>query len=123
MKLKLLLILCLVSLGTRIVATEYHKKIVRLQNRTKEGSAMTRAPSKLAMQAEDINDCLYLTFRFSLNDADITIIDKYGNEVVKEQKSLIYEGRVITIPQSDGYPYSFEITSSTVNIEGEIVLE
>ena len=75
------------------------------------------------MQAEDIDDCLYLTFRFSLNDADITIIDKYGNEVVKEQKSLIYEGRVITIPQSDGYPYSFEITSPTVDIEGEVVLE
>ena len=34
------------------------------------------------VQAEDINDCLYLTFQFSLDDADITMLDKDGNEKV-----------------------------------------
>ena len=33
-----------------------------------------------SVQAEDINDCLYLTFQFSLDDADITMLDKDGNE-------------------------------------------
>ena len=33
-------------------------------------------------QTEDINDCLYLTFQFSLDDADITMLDKDGNEKV-----------------------------------------
>lgn len=35
-----------------------------------------------SVQAEDINDCLYLTFQFSLDDADITMLDKDGNEKV-----------------------------------------
>lgn len=34
------------------------------------------------LQTEDINDCLYLTFQFSLDDADITMLDKDGNEKV-----------------------------------------
>ena len=35
-----------------------------------------------SVQTEDINDCLYLTFQFSLDDADITMLDKDGNEKV-----------------------------------------
>lgn len=122
MRVKLLLMLVLISLEVGAWNSEKSRK-ARVRSDIRIGNHMKRIPAKFTMETEDINDCLYLTFRFSLNDADITIIDKYGNEVVKEQKSLIYEGRVITIPQSDGYPYSFEITSSKVEIEGEIVLE
>ena len=42
----------------------------------------TRIPFIFSVQAEDINDCLYLTFQFSLDDADITMLDKDGNEKV-----------------------------------------
>ena len=42
----------------------------------------TRIPFIFSIQAEDINDCLYLTSQFSLNDADITMLDKDGNEKV-----------------------------------------
>lgn len=122
MKAKLLLALFLVSLGLGAFASEHHKKKPHARYNVKEKVA-TRAPFKPSIQAEDINDCLYLTFQFSLNEADIIILDRNGNEVVKEQQTIIYEGRTISIPETDGYPYSIEITSPTVDIQGEIILE
>ena len=84
MKAKLLLMLLLVSLGLGAFASEEHKKPhahLKAQDRT----IMTRVPFEPLIQAEDINDCLYLTFQFSLYDTDVTILDKNGSEVVKEQ--------------------------------------
>ena len=65
MKAKLLLMLFLVSLSLGVF-----EKVA------------TRIPFIFSVQAEDINDCLYLTFQFSLDDADITMLDKDGNEKV-----------------------------------------
>ena len=45
-------------------------------------TALIGIPFIFSVQAEDINDCLYLTFQFSLDDADITMLDKDGNEKV-----------------------------------------
>lgn len=123
MKAKLLLTLFLVSLSFGCYASEHPKKKPHAYCKTQEKTVKTRSLFIPSVQAEDINDCLYLTFRFSLDNADITILDKDGNEVVKEEQTLLYEGRVIAIPQSDAYPYSIEIISPTVTIQGEIVLE
>jgi hypothetical protein len=123
MKAKLLLVLFLVSLGLGAFASEHHRKKSHVRCKAHHKAAMTRAPFDPSIQAEGINDCLYLTFQFSLSDADITILDKDGNEVVKEQQTIIHEGRTISIPETDGYPYSVEITSPTVDIQGEIILE
>lgn len=123
MKAKLLLMLFWVSLGLGVSASEHHKKKPRVRNNAVNRAIMVKSIFDPSIQAEDINDCLYLTFQFSLQDADITIIDKDGNEVIKEQQTIIYEGRIISIPMADAYPYSIEITSPTVDIEGEIVLE
>lgn len=122
MKAKLLLMLFLVSLGLGVFASERHKKpharceVERIKN-------MRRFSFDPSIQAEDINDCLYLTFQFSLDDADIIIIDKDGNEVVKEPQTIIYEGRTTVIQEADSYPYSIKIISPTVVIHGEIILE
>lgn len=123
MKAKLLLMLFLVSLGLGVYASESSKKRPRAYCKVEHKTAIKRSLFDPFVQTEDINDCLYLTFRFSLHDTDITVLDKDGNEVVKEQQAVIYEGRVIAIPQSDGYPYSIEITSPIVEIQGEVTLE
>ncbi len=123
MKAKLLLVLCLVSLGLGAFASERHKKVPRVHCKTHSREVMRRSLFEPSIQAEDINDCLYLTFQFSLNEADIIILDKDGKEVVKEQQTIIHEGRTISILETDGYPYSVEITSPIVAIQGEITLE
>lgn len=75
MKAKLLLMLFLVSLSLGVFASEHHQK-------KPHAVVATRIPFIFSVQAEDINDCLYLTFQFSLDDADITMLDKDGNEKV-----------------------------------------
>lgn len=122
MKAKLLLTLFLVSLDLGAFASEHHKKDPRVYCKVQNRMA-TRAPFEPSMQAEDINDCLYITFQFSLDDVDITIWDKDGNKVVKEQQTIIYEGYTTVIQESDGYPYSVEIVSPTVTIQAKIILE
>lgn len=123
MKARLLLMLFLIVIGEGTFASERPKKKTSAHCRTNRIEVMKRSIFEPSIQAEDVNDCLYLTFQFSLQDADITILDKDGNEVVKEQQTIIYEGRVIAISQSDGYPYSIEIISPMVSIQGEIVLK
>lgn len=123
MKAKFLFMLFLVSLCSGAFAAEHRKKTARVHIKIVGARVLTRTPFEPFMQAEDINDCLYLTFQFSLQDADITIIDKEGNEVIKEQQTIIYEGRIISIPMANDYPYSVEITSPVVEILGEVVLD
>lgn len=121
MRAKLLLMLFLVSLSLGAFASERRKRLrvcSKVQNKV-----MTRIPFETSIQAEDINDRLYLTFQFSLNGVHIVILDGEGNEVLKEQQTIIYEGRTIFISNADSYPYSIEIISPTVNILGEIALE
>lgn len=122
MKAKLLLTLFLVSLSFGAFASEHHKKRPRTRCKVQNRVA-TRVPFEPSIQAEDINSCLYLTFQFSLYDADITIFDKDGNEVVKVQQTLIYEGYSVAIPMADAYPYFIEIISPAVEIQGEVTLE
>lgn len=121
MKAKLLLMLLMSLLSLGIFASENcnNKCRLRLFVKDKLDTSMKRS----LIRPEDINACLYITFQQSFENVDITIRDKEGNEVVNDQQTAIYEGHVITIPQSNGYPYSIVITSSMVNIQGEIVLE
>lgn len=82
MKAKLLLMLFLVSLSLGVFASEHLQKKPHAVCKVYEKVA-TRIPFIFSVQMpEDINDCLYLTFQFSLDDADITMLDKDGNEKV-----------------------------------------
>ena len=125
MKAKLLLMLLMSLLSLGIFASENcnNKCRLRLFVKDKLDTSVKRSLIRPFAQVEDINACLYITFQQSFENVDITIRDKEGNEVVNDQQTAIYEGHVITIPQSNGYPYSIVITSSMVNIQGEIVLE
>ena len=49
--------------------------------------------------------------------------DKDGNVVVSEFKTSIYEGKIVSVPNSDSYPYLVEITSPRLDIEAEITSE
>lgn len=81
MKAKLLLMLFLVSLSLGVLLRSITKRSL-MQFAKFMRSVATRIPFIFSIQAEDINDCLYLTSQFSLNDADITMLDKDGNEKV-----------------------------------------
>lgn len=123
MKKVFLFLSILAFLGSNIWAMEACRKRAHLRiNHDEKSENVQRLPAKPFVQVEDVNNSLFLTFQCSLANADIVITDKNGNEVVNEQQTLIYEGKVIAISPSDGYPYAIEITSSTVDIIGEVVL-
>lgn len=87
------------------------------------GRCTTRTPFEFNLTANESNDILSLNFQSYLPDAEITVTDKDGNTVVYESQSLIYEGKIIYIYTPQAYPYTLEITSPTIDIIGEIVLE
>lgn len=124
MKAKLLLMLLLVvSIGSSVYAGNY--KARKMKYKTKEVQAMNMSRSSFdpTIQVNETNGILLLTFQYLLDDADITITDKNGNEMIQELQTTIYEGRVISVSETNGYPYSVEIISPTIEIQGEIVLE
>ena len=79
--------LFLVSLSLGVFASEHHQKKPHAVCKVYEKVA-TRIPFIFSVQTEDINDCLYLTFQFSLDDADITMLDKDGNKLCRRYPSL-----------------------------------
>lgn len=123
MKAKLVFILLLVFSFSLSGAAAHHHSRAKYKTKKAQGRVMTRSPFNPTIQVNEVNGILLLTFQYSLDDADITIIDKNGNEVMHEQQTVIYEGQVVSIPEAGGYPYSVEITSPIVDIQGEIVLE
>lgn len=123
MKAKLVFILLLVFSFSLSVFAIHHKRNARFKQKDRREHTMSRSPFSPIIQVDEVNGILLLTFQYSLDDADITITDKNGNEVMHEQQTVIYEGRVVSILEADGYPYSVEIISPTVVIRGEIVLE
>lgn len=123
MKAKLvLLLLFMLSSSLSVFATHYERK-AKFRQKNRRERVMTRTPFDPTIQVDESNGILLLTFQYSLEDANITITDKNGNEVMHEQQTVIYEGRVVSISEAAGYPYSVEITSPMVDIQGEIVLE
>lgn len=122
MKIKLVLMLLFVVLFSLCAAGANQCKKPKYKQKENR-DFMLRSPFNPTIQVDEVNGILLLTFQYSLDDADITIIDKNGNEVMHKHQTVIYEGRVVSIPEADGYPYSVEITSPIVDIQGEIVLE
>lgn len=90
---------------------------------SRRGSCTTRTPLEFNLSANESNGTLSLNFQSYLPDAEITVTDKDGNTVVYESQSLIYEGKIINIYTPKAYPYTLKITSPTIDIIGEIVLE
>lgn len=75
------------------------------------------------MSVKDVDDNLIIHLQSSLSDATITVIDNNGYTIIYEPQTFIYEGMMLNIYTPKAYPYTVEITSPTLDITGEIVLE
>lgn len=75
------------------------------------------------LSANEVNDCLVLTFQFSLQNAEVIIKDKDNHIIIDEHQAIIPEGKEISIPNAEDYPYSIKIVSPFIEIEGEIIEE
>lgn len=122
MKAKLLLMLLFISFSVCSSVAKHRRKKPRafVESVCREG--MIRSPFTPVVQTNDIDNCLLLTFQFSLDDADISIRDKDGHEIINEQRTAIYEGKTVSVSKADSYPYYIEIVSPTVDIQGEVIL-
>ena len=125
MKTKLLFILLLVLFIIPMNAMPYkkHRHQVNAKIIHSHSKSIFRSPLFFNLTADEIDDNLTITFQSALEEADITVTDKDGNVVVSEFKTSIYEGKIVSVPNSDSYPYLVEITSPRLDIEAEITSE
>lgn len=74
--------------------------------------------------ADRIDNTLLLSFQFSLEATDITIVDENGT-IVYQQQTYIVEGNTVSFEIKDYtlFPLSVKIESPTTLIEGEIIEE
>ena len=123
MKAKFLFIVFSLLLCAPIYAHESSKPKVKIENkRIINKGGVTRAPIEFDFDISDNAGTLIITFGNKLLDADISINDCNGN-VVSESHTDIYVGMVLTVPNATDYPYYIEITSPTLDVNGEITLD
>lgn len=82
-----------------------------------------RIPLLFNLTADEINNILTITFQSSLEEANITIINKNKDTIYLEPNTSIYNGKIISISNPNTYPYIIEITSPIMDIIGEITTE
>lgn len=122
-KLLFLLLSVLFVLPTNAIPHVKHKYRVKCNAYIYRSKAVTRSPLEFNLSADETDNSLIITFQSSLNEADIIVTDKNGNTVALEPQTSIYEGKIISIPNPNNYPYQIEITSPTLDIKGEITQE
>lgn len=83
----------------------------------------TRSPLDFKLEVHDIDKNLQIHFQSPLHDAEITVKDNNGNTIIHKPQTFIYEGLILYIYTPNAYPYTVEITSPTLDITGEIILE
>ena len=84
---------------------------------------ITRLPLDFDFTVEDVNNTLQIVFIGGLPDADLLVTDKTGNIVWEEYGVQLYDGKMVYIPDADGYPYRIEIVSPVMDVTGEITLD
>lgn len=82
-----------------------------------------RTSSEFNMLVRDEEDILTIQLQSPLSDAEITVTDKDGKTVIYEPQTFIYEDKLLYIYTPNAYPYTVEITSPTLDVKAEIVLE
>ena len=100
-----------------------HRHKVNTKIINSHSKSIFRSPLFINLTADAVDENLTSTFQSALEEADITVTDKDGNVVVSEFKTSIYEGKTVSVPNSDSYPYLVEITSPRLDIEAEITSE
>ncbi|WP_044266397.1 DUF3244 domain-containing protein [Bacteroides timonensis] len=125
MKTKVLLILLSVLFIIPVNAMPYkrHRHKVKAHIISFQEKATTRSPLFFNLTADEVDNTLIITFQSSLEEADIYVTDKNGKTVISETQTSIYEGKTVSIPVPETYPYTIEITSPAMDITGEITQE
>ena len=122
MKAKFLFILLSVLLITPTSASTT-KRQKQKSNFKFSDKFITRSPLDFNLEVLDIENNLQIHFQSPLHDAEITVKDSNGNTIIYKPQTFIYEGMMLYIYTPNAYPYTVEITSPTLDITGEIVLE
>lgn len=125
MKAKFLFILLsvLLIIPTSASTTKRQKQKSSFKFCDKFNKNITRSPLDFNLEVHDIDKNLQIHFQSPLHDAEITVKDSNGNTIIYKPQTFIYEGMMLYIYTPNAYPYTVEITSPTLDITGEIVLE
>lgn len=125
MKAKFLFILLsvLLIIPTSASTTKRQKQKSSFKFCDKFNKSITRSPLDFNLEVHDIDKNLQIHFQSPLHDAEITVKDNNGNTIIYKPQTFIYEGLILYIYTPNAYPYTVEITSPTLDITGEIILE
>lgn len=115
----LLATLFIVPVNAIILETQSYK--FRCKAYYKKIKLTTRCPYVFDIDVQEADGYLQIIFPSPLSDVEITITDKDGNVVVHEPQVFIHEGKTLYIHSPNDYPYTVKITSTTVDIIGEII--
>ena len=95
----------------------------KIEYSTQVENGRPRSPINFNASVQEVNGVLQISFLGNFTDVSIVITDANSSVVYQETNGTIYDGKTIYIYPADGYPYDLEITSSAINIIGEIYLE
>lgn len=119
----------LITLGTLLLTlssttSELHKKkFAKIGKKIEDQKTCTRVPLEYSIDISGNEDYLLLVIAFPYDNANIIVKDNKNYVVFEEMLQKSEYEKSITIYNTDAYPYTLEITSSTVDIIGEITLE
>lgn len=124
MKTKLLLGALLLSISVDICLAHTKHKYLYFSNDLHKKRRKERSVFLPTANADRIDNTLLLSFQFSLEATDITIVDENGT-IVYQQQTYIVEGNTVSFEIKDYtlFPLSVKIESPTTLIEGEIIEE
>lgn len=125
MKTKLVMALLMVFFVTPMSeAAQYTKrKSTRFNFASCNDKLVTRVPIDYNIEVTEGENYLQILFLFPLQDANITVTDCNGNVIIENHQVNSQEGKALYLYTPQAYPYALELTSSLVDIKGEITSE
>lgn len=125
MKTKLVMALLMVFFVTPMSeAAQYAKrKSTRFNFSSCNDKLVTRVPIDYNIEVTEGENYLQILFLFPLQDANITVTDCNGNVIIENHQVNSQEGKALYLYTPQAYPYALELTSSLVDIKGEITSE
>ncbi|MDO3390735.1 DUF3244 domain-containing protein [Bacteroides sp. ET489] len=125
MKTKLVMALLMVFFVTPMSeAAQYAKrKSTRFNFASCNDKLVTRVPIDYNIEVTEGENYLQILFLFPLQDANITVTDCNGNVIIENHQVNSQEGKALYLYTPQAYPYALELTSSLVDIKGEITSE
>ena len=117
----LLSVLFIIPMSASTAKRHKHKSKFRFCD--SYNKSITRTPLAFELEVHDVDNDLQILFLSPLHDAEIIVTDKDNNTVINELQTFIYENKTLYIHIPNAYPYTVEITSPTLDVKAEIVLE